>query len=158
MSVFLYLIQFYLKIFIFFRLLIMSYALFKYSLLIFGLILIDFYKYWINDPSTPSIIDEFFDQWMTDSKLLAGIYDRHLYARTTSYWFKIFFSDLKYFTKNITTMHPYTYITMIMTMIRHLRILYMKRILLKNSKEKYECLIIITTILILLFFYSGSWL
>jgi len=36
--------NFILKIFIFFRLLIMSYALLKYSLLTFSLILIDFYK------------------------------------------------------------------------------------------------------------------
>jgi len=60
-----------------------------------------------NDPSTQSIIDEFFYQWMTDSKLLTDIYDCHLCLHTISYGFKIFFSDLKYCTKNITTMHPY---------------------------------------------------
>jgi hypothetical protein len=60
-----------------------------------------------NDPSTQSIIAEFFYQLMTDSKLLAGMYDLHLCVHTTSYGFKIFFSDLKHCTKNITTMHSY---------------------------------------------------
>ncbi len=38
-----------------------------------------------NDATTQSIIAEFFDQWMTDSKLLTSIYDRHLCVCTTSY-------------------------------------------------------------------------